>query len=81
MDIRKHTRFTVEFQGSFSSGQRLEGEGTVLNLSLGVKMVHVPYKGENTAVADVLGGQLPFMFSSLPVSLPLAKAGKLRHGR
>lgn len=35
MDIRKHTRFTVHFQGSFSSGQRLEGDGTVLNLSLG----------------------------------------------
>jgi len=35
MDIRKHTRFTVHFQGSFSSGQRLEGEGTVLNLSIG----------------------------------------------
>ena len=41
-------------------------------------MVHIPYKGENTAVADVLGGQLPLMFSSLPVSLPLSKAGKLR---
>ena len=35
MDIRKHTRFTVHFQGSFSSGQHLEGEGTVLNLSIG----------------------------------------------
>lgn len=35
MDIRKHARFTVHFQGSFSSGQRLEGEGTVLNLSIG----------------------------------------------
>ena len=35
MDIRKHTRFTVHFQSSFSSGQRLEGEGTVLNLSVG----------------------------------------------
>ena len=35
MDIRKHTRFTVHFQGSFSSGQRLEGKGTVLNLSIG----------------------------------------------
>ena len=35
MDIRKHARFTVHFQSSFSSGQRLEGEGTVLNLSVG----------------------------------------------
>lgn len=35
MDIRKHLRFPVQFQGSFSSGQHLEGEGTVLNLSIG----------------------------------------------
>ncbi len=36
-------------------------------------MVHVPYKGENPALADVLGGQLPLMLSNLPVSLPLPK--------
>ena len=68
---------TLSFgSGGMGSTPHLEGE--LLNLSLGIKMVHVPYKGENTAVADVLGGQLPLMFSSLPVSLPLSKAGKLR---
>ncbi len=35
MDIRKHTRFAVHFQGSFSSGQQIEGDGIVLNLSIG----------------------------------------------
>ncbi|MDB5809409.1 MAG: extra-cytoplasmic solute receptor [Betaproteobacteria bacterium] len=68
---------TLSFgSGGLGSTPHLAGE--LLNLSLSIKMVHIPYKGENTAVADVLGGQLPLMFSSLPVSLPLSKAGKLR---
>jgi tripartite-type tricarboxylate transporter receptor subunit TctC len=62
--------------GGIGSTPHLAGE--LLNLSLKIKMVHVPYKGENPALADVLGGQLPVMFSNLPVSMPHAKAGKLR---
>ena len=62
--------------GGLGSTPHLAGE--LLNLSLKIKMVHVPYKGENPALADVLGGQLPLMFSNLPVAVPHAKAGKLR---
>ncbi len=62
--------------GGIGSTPHLAGE--LLNLSLKIKMVHVPYKGENPALADVLGGQLPLMFSNLPVALPQARAGKLR---
>jgi tripartite-type tricarboxylate transporter receptor subunit TctC len=50
----------------------------LLNLSLGVKILHIPYKGENPALADVLGGQLPLMFSNLPVALPQVRGGKVR---
>ena len=62
--------------GGIGSTPHLGGE--LLNLSLGIKLVHVPYKGENPALADVLGGQLPLMFTNLPVGLPFAKAGKVR---
>ena len=62
--------------GGIGSTPHLGSE--LLNLSLNIKMVHVPYKGENPALADVLGGQLPLMLSNLPVGLPFAKAGKLR---
>ena len=62
--------------GGIGSTPHLGSE--LLNLSLGIKMVHVPYKGENPALADVLGGQLPLMFTNLPVGLPFAKAGKVR---
>jgi len=41
-------------------------------------MTHVPYKGEQPALTDVMGNQISLMFSNLPVALPLAKSGKLR---
>jgi len=40
--------------------------------------VPIPYKGESPALTDVIGGQLPFMFGSLPLAMPHIKAGKLR---
>lgn len=44
----------------------------------GIKMVHIPYKGEANAISDVLGNQVPLMFSNLPTLLPYIKSGKLR---
>lgn len=50
----------------------------LLSLSLGVKLVHVPYKGENPAVADIISGQIPLMFSNISAVLPFVKAGRVR---
>ncbi len=62
------------------SGQGSTGHltGELFNLSLGIKTGHVPYKGEPPALTDVIGGNLTYMFSSLPVVLPLVKSGQLR---
>jgi tripartite-type tricarboxylate transporter receptor subunit TctC len=62
--------------GGFGSTPHMAGE--LLNTSLGVRVTHVPYKGENPGVADLLGGQIPYMFSNFPVVLPHVRAGKLR---
>ena len=43
-----------------------------------IDMLHVPYKGNAPALADVVNGQVDMMFSAAPLVLPLAKAGKLR---
>jgi len=43
-----------------------------------VNFVHVPYKGTSPAINDLVGGQVDFMFNSMPGVLPLAKSGKLR---
>jgi tripartite-type tricarboxylate transporter receptor subunit TctC len=52
--------------------------GELLALNAGVKMVHVAYKGEAPGVNDLLGGQIPFMFSNLSVVKGNIEGGKLR---
>lgn len=64
--------------GSGGIGSTPHMAGELLNSALGIRMTHIPYKGENPALADVLGGQVAFMFSNLPIGLPHVKAGKLR---
>lgn len=43
-----------------------------------VKLLQVPYKGLNPAVADVLGGNVNIMFDMMATSLPLYRAGKVK---
>lgn len=45
---------------------------------IGVKVTHVPYKGESAALSDVLAGHVPYMFANLPVAKPYLDSGKLR---
>ena len=52
--------------------------GEMLNSMAGLKLQHVPYKGVAPAVNDVIGGQLPMLFASLPSALPHIQGGKLR---
>jgi len=52
--------------------------GELFNSMAGVKMVHVPYKGAAPALADLLGGQVQLMFSTMPPALPHVRDGQLR---
>jgi tripartite-type tricarboxylate transporter receptor subunit TctC len=52
--------------------------GELLAFSAGIKMVHVPYRGEAPAINDLLGGQIPFMFANLSVVKGNVEGGKLR---
>ena len=57
-------------------GNHLSGE--LFNLMTGTKSIHVPYKGSAAALADLLGGQLSYMFDTPITSVPQLKAGKIR---
>jgi tripartite-type tricarboxylate transporter receptor subunit TctC len=43
-----------------------------------IEMVHVPYKGGNLALTDMIGGRIDLMFYTLSVSLPHIRSGQLR---
>ena len=57
------------------SGLHLAGE--LFKQQAGIDLLHVPYKGTGPALNDVLGGQVPLMFSNLPGVLAHIKSGKL----
>ena len=44
----------------------------------GVRMNHIPYKGANPALTDVVGGHAQIMFATLVSALPHVQAGRLR---
>lgn len=52
--------------------------GEMLKQLAGVDIIHVPYKGGGVAVTDLLGGQVPLMFSSLVTVSQHVKSGKVR---
>jgi len=52
--------------------------GALLELSTGIQMTHVAYKGEQPALTDVMGNQVQLMFSNLPAAMPLVRGGKLQ---
>ncbi|MEO7729113.1 MAG: tripartite tricarboxylate transporter substrate binding protein [Burkholderiales bacterium] len=64
--------------GSAGNGSLPHLCAELFNLSAGVKLTHIPYKGSGAAIIDVLGGQVPVYFMNILQSLPLIKAGKLR---
>jgi tripartite-type tricarboxylate transporter receptor subunit TctC len=63
-----------------SSGQGSAGHIAMelLRIALGIEMLHVPYKGAGAALADVVAGQVPIIFSSPLGTVPLVRAGRLR---
>jgi len=50
----------------------------MFKLAAGVDMTHVPYKGAGPATADLLGGQIQVLFSSLPSAVPHLAGGKIK---
>jgi len=52
--------------------------GELFQMMAGVRLVHVPYRGEATAMPDLLTGQVHVMFGVVPSSLGYIREGKLR---
>jgi tripartite-type tricarboxylate transporter receptor subunit TctC len=64
--------------GSPGIGSSIHVSGELFKSMTGVQMTHVPYKGRQFALPDLLGGQIQLMFDNMPSALPMAKEGKLR---
>ena len=77
IDYAKANPGKVNF-GSSGTGGANHLSGELLKAMAGLDIKHIPYKGAAPALNDLLGGQIPMMFDSVPGVLQHIRAGKLR---
>lgn len=64
--------------GSAGPGNQSHLAPEMLAQAGGVRFLHVPYKGEAPATADLLSGQIDMIIGTMPGLLPHVRSGKLR---
>ncbi len=82
-NIKELIAFSKSRPGKLEFGSA--GTGSNLHLCMemflsmaGLKMVHVPYKSANQAIADLVAGYVPFMVTNMITGTQQVKAGRLR---
>ena len=63
---------------SGGTGVGIHMAGELFNLTTGVKITHVPYKGAGPGMTALLAGEVDMMFNGLSSALPQVKGGRLR---
>jgi tripartite-type tricarboxylate transporter receptor subunit TctC len=63
---------------SCGNGTVLHLAGELLNLSAGIDLAHVPYRGCAPAMTDAVSGQVPIFFTVLGNAAQFARSGKVR---
>jgi tripartite-type tricarboxylate transporter receptor subunit TctC len=63
---------------SSGAGAAAHLAGELFKAMAGVDMVHVPYKGAQPALTDLIAGQVQLMFATSASVIPYVKAGRLR---
>lgn len=64
--------------GSSGNGSPLHLAGELFDAINGTQMTHVPYKGGNAHIVDLIGGRVPVIFDTATNSMPLIRGGKVR---
>ena len=64
--------------GSSGTGATGHFAAEMFALQAGIRMTHVPYKGNAPALVDLVGGRLSLMFDTISTSLHHVKSGSLK---
>jgi len=52
--------------------------GEMFSMMTGIKMQHVPYRGESVALTDLIGGQIQVIFATISAAAEFVRSGQLR---
>jgi tripartite-type tricarboxylate transporter receptor subunit TctC len=77
IQLAKKTPGKLNYASS-GSGAAAHLAGELFKTMAGVDLVHVPYKGAQPALTDVIAGEVQVMFATSASVIPFIKAGKLR---
>jgi tripartite-type tricarboxylate transporter receptor subunit TctC len=64
--------------GTSGTGGTPHLAGELLVQRSGAKLVHVPYKGGGQAIGDVVGGQIPLVYTAIATAQQYVKSGRLK---
>jgi len=70
-------------QGKMQYGSAGAGSGThvcavLLDVAMGTKITHVPYRGAGPAMQDLIAGRIDFIAEQISTALPQIRAGKVK---
>jgi len=63
--------------GSGGAGSSNQLAVELFSTMAGIKMTHVPYRGDTPGITDLMGGQIDMIFLNIPAALPLLSSGKV----
>jgi len=63
--------------GTSGTGGTPHIAGELLKQRTGANLTHIPYKGGGQAMTDVLGGNIPLVYTAIAGAIPHVKSGKL----
>jgi tripartite-type tricarboxylate transporter receptor subunit TctC len=75
LQIAKKQNFSY---GSAGTGSTPHLAGELLAQRTGIGLTHVPYKGGGQAMGDVVGGQIPLVFTAIATAQQFVRSGKLK---
>jgi tripartite-type tricarboxylate transporter receptor subunit TctC len=64
--------------GTSGTGGTPHLAGELLNQRAGIALTHIPYKGGGQAVGDVVGGQIPLVYTAIASAQQYVKSGRLK---
>jgi len=73
----KKSKSAVFPYGTSGTGGTPHLAGELLKQRTGINLEHIPYKGGGQAIIDVVGGQIPLVFTAIATAQQFVKSGRL----